>query len=178
MSLDRRTFLRFVLGLMASPYAALSLASSTPTASSAEGLASDGLGARLDPPNASPDALIALLSDPASASSLGQRYLSDQPHERDTNRLADQLLAALSVQQPGQPLTDPRELGQALIALVQREYVSEPLIAVDGWLLAPSEARLYALAAVIMPPQRADRPASFAEAHQRRSPGRAGGIAG
>ena len=67
---------------------------------------------------------------------------------------------------------------QALIALVQREYVSEPLIAVDGWLLAPSEARLYALAAVITTPQRADRPASFDEAHQRRSPGRAAGIAG
>ena len=36
----------------------------------------------------------------------------------------------------------------AIAELVQAEYVTEALLRVDGWLLAPSEARLYAVTAL------------------------------
>jgi hypothetical protein len=36
----------------------------------------------------------------------------------------------------------------ALTRVVSAEYCSGPLVRADGWLLAPSEARLYALAAL------------------------------
>lgn len=132
MSLDRRTFVRLALGLIASACAAPGLASSAPAVR----------------PNSTEDALLSFLTDPGAASWLGQRYLADHPQEHDANRLADQLMAALSAQSPDQVPDDPIALGQALIALVEQEYASAPLILVDGWPLAPSEARLYALAAL------------------------------
>ncbi|MEA1052726.1 hypothetical protein U5801_23360 [Lamprobacter modestohalophilus] len=148
---DRRTFIGLVLGLLSLPLgarAASSAFTSTPSASpsSAIGLAAGAEAAA--PPAISPNALLATLSDPVAAGRLGQRYLADHPQEQDVSRLVEQLLAALNAQQRPVP-TDRIGLQQALTALIQHEYVtSATLLSVDGWLLAPSEARLYALAAL------------------------------
>jgi hypothetical protein len=156
MSLDRRSFLQCVLALMASATAP-SLASPAPATrpDKTEGAANEGLGQGLGPRETRAGDLLAVLSDPSAASRLGQQYLAEHPQERDANRLADQLLLALRAQQSNRATSHPIALQQALIALVQREYVSAPLIAVDGWLLAPSEARLYALAALVLAQGRA-----------------------
>ncbi len=146
-TLDRRTFIGVALGLVAaSPradVAALSLAAAPASAGSSARLGvSVGTPQRL-----TPGALLTALSDPNAAGWLGQRYLAEHPQEQDTNRLVDQLSAALNARQ-GQVPTDSLALRQALSALIEHEYVSAPLRSVDGWQLSPSEARLYALAAL------------------------------
>ncbi|MBK5941495.1 hypothetical protein [Halochromatium roseum] len=140
-----------VLGLVALPLgtpAAITSTSSTSPRSaigSAPG-APDAEGA--GPQAISPSTLLATLSDPVAAGRLGQRYLDEHPQQQDVNRLVDPLLAALNAQQRPVP-TDRIGLQQALTALIQHEYVtSATLLSVDGWLLAPSEVRLYALAAL------------------------------
>jgi len=142
--IDRRTFMGIALGLIAIWPKRSPLASPSPVAITASVTA--GL---------SPSTLLATLSNPSAAGWLGQRYLADHPDEQNANRLIDQLSAALDaylaqfpIMAPVQAPTDSSALGQTLSALIQYEYSSAPLLTVDGWLLAPSEARLYALAAL------------------------------
>jgi hypothetical protein len=118
-------------------------------AANARGADSNGTSRRNDPlpDTTGPSALLATLSDPAAAGWLGRLYLAEHPHEQDTNGLVDELWNALKAAQ-GEVPSDGQTLRQALISLIQQEYVSAPIQRVDGWLLAPSEARLYALAAM------------------------------
>jgi hypothetical protein len=83
---------------------------------------------------------------------LGQHYLATHPGERDPDRLSDALFRALGATDgiTGSP-DSPSRLAAALTRLILSEYRSGRLQQVDGWLLAPSEARLYALAAVLRP---------------------------
>ena len=90
--------------------------------------------------------LTSALSDPTSASRLGRAYLAAHPEEADSEALAQRLEQALEAR--GAPAGDRDELIAGLNVLVQDEYVTAPLVSVDGWLLAQSEARLYALAAL------------------------------
>lgn len=162
--LDRRAFIGIALGLLGVAQAARSAQSPSDAFSSertgvGDGTAIDAVGVNLEaPPGRRSDAFLAVLSDPRAASWLGQRYLADHPQERDMNRLIEQLAAALSAQQ-GRVPADGTALGQALIALIQHEYVAAPLQPVDGWLLAPSEARLYALATLAATARRIALPA-------------------
>jgi hypothetical protein len=61
--------------------------------------------------------------------------------------LIDQLSAAVSNRHGSVP-ANPRALTAALVSVVELEYATLPPGRVGGWLLAPSEARLYALAAL------------------------------
>lgn len=104
-------------------------------------------------PNAGDSAdLVAQLTDPAAAAHLGRLYLLRNPGERDPARLIEALgraLAALPHKPPA--TTSPPGLHGSVNALILAEYQNEPLMAIDGWLLAPSEARLYALCALLLP---------------------------
>ncbi|MEA3641980.1 MAG: hypothetical protein VBE63_18870 [Lamprobacter sp.] len=155
--LDRRTFISMVLGLIA---AAPTAHAAVAPAALAPARLSDGggsLSVASVPSSLNLGALLGTLSDPSAAAWLGQRYLADHPHEQDANRLIDRLSAALSEHQGRLP-ADRAALSQALSALIKDEYISAPLQSVEGWMLAPSEARLYALAALAASPRKAERP--------------------
>jgi hypothetical protein len=97
---------------------------------------------------ARPDAdMFTILSDPDAAGRLGRAYLAGHSDEADANKLSELLRNALQAY-PGGLFACPSALKSAFVALVLDEYVSLPMVTVDGWLLAPSEARLYALAAL------------------------------
>ncbi|NEX18199.1 MAG: hypothetical protein C1943_16720 [Halochromatium sp.] len=124
-----------------------------------------------------PSTLLATLSNPGAAGWLGQRYLADHPYEQNANRLIDQLSAALDaylvqfpIKAPPQAPTDSTALSQVLSALIQYEYRSVPLLTVDGWLLAPSEARLYALAALTTTHRQAALPRDLTNQRMRPRP--------
>lgn len=153
MSINRRRFIRIAIELAAAPFAARAAASSLAPSSPASPSNGNGAAASDGPAAISPQALLATLSDPGAAGRLGRSYLVEHPQEQDLNRLIDRLLAALDADQ-GQVPTDEIALQKALIGLIQHEYITAPLRSVDGWLLAPSEARLYALAALATTAQR------------------------
>ncbi len=146
--LDRRTFICVALGLVAASQRARAAASSPLAAAPASVGSKANLGVSAGTlPGINPDSLLTTLSDPSAASWLGQHALAEHPDEQDVNRLVDQLVVALNARQ-GQVPTERLALRQALIDLIQHEYIDAPLRSVNGWLLAPSEARLYALAAL------------------------------
>lgn len=92
-------------------------------------------------------ALLGTLDAPAAAARIGRAYLGTQPQEADLDSLVQQLSEALAAQ--GGAVPDTREaMLDALARTVSAEYCAGDLVRADGWLLAPSEARLYALAAL------------------------------
>lgn len=162
MSINRRTFIGIALAWVSAPRAAQALSCAFGSANGVD--IGDSISQRLSaasdiPASTSPGALLATLSDPSAASWLGRRYLSEHPEDQDTNRLVDQLWTAIDLYQ-GKVPAHSLELEQALISLIQSEYIASPLLAVDGWLLAPSEARLYALAVLATNSQQAFEPTS------------------
>mgnify|MGYP001828010106 CR=1 FL=1 len=104
-----------------------------------------------DPPadsgNAEASSLLATLSAPNAAARIGKAYLAANPREASPDSLLRQLDQALMTQVGALPDT-PETMLAALTKLLEAEYCDGPLVRADGWLLAPSEARLYALAAL------------------------------
>ncbi|MGB5833875.1 MAG: hypothetical protein WBG92_18070 [Thiohalocapsa sp.] len=92
-------------------------------------------------------ALFAVLTEPGAAVRFGRAYLQGHPTESDSAVLTELLSSALGTQDGALPTTQ-ESLINALVNLVQNEYANGPLLRVNGWLLAPSEARLYALASL------------------------------
>jgi hypothetical protein len=91
--------------------------------------------------------LLTALTDRAAAARLGRAYLAAFPAEAEPDTLLNLLIAAVRAHHGSLPET-PRGLVTVLGSLVKQEYVSAPLVEIDGWLLAPTEARLYGLAAL------------------------------
>lgn len=159
VKLDRRAFICVALGLVTASQSTRAAASSSSATAPANVGNKANLGIRAGTlPGINPGSLLTTLSDPSAASWLGQHYIAEHPDDQDVNRLVDKLVAALNARQ-GQLPTDSLALRQALIDLIQREYIDAPLRSVGGWLLAPSEARLYALAALSGNSQQAQIPA-------------------
>jgi hypothetical protein len=129
--------------------AALSLAAGGLSGALAEPAAAPGT--KSDRRQAASTDLLRVLADPAAAARFGRAYLAAHPAEADLDLLIDQLRAAVSNRHGSVP-TDADALTSALVAVVEQEYATLPPGRVDGWLLAPSEARLYALAALASGP--------------------------
>ena len=104
-------------------------------------------GAPVDDGAAATAALLAPLGEPAAAARIGAAYLAAYPEEGDLDRLVLRLRHALRMDSRAAP-AGAEALLTALTELVQQEYSTAPLVRADGWLLAPTEARLYALAAL------------------------------
>ena len=123
----RRTFLAVLLGVTA--------ATLLPPTAPADGGA---------PP---PTWILPLVGDRDATARIGGAYLRDHPQERDTAYLAARLRDALG------NATDVH--GDASVPLaaaekmIQDEYRDARVVDVDGWILSISEARLYALAALL-----------------------------
>jgi len=91
--------------------------------------------------------LIDLFSRPDSAARIGRSYLRATPDEADRGKL----LAAILDAEPklGSPRRrDSRELRRLIAAQCRREFASGRTAQVDGWIIARTEARLCALAAL------------------------------
>lgn len=80
----------------------------------------------------------AILASPRAARRIGRRYLAIAPGEADPVRLAATLPA----------LRDPVAQRRALDAARRRDFAAGDTVILDGWILARSEARLCALAAL------------------------------
>lgn len=77
-----------------------------------------------------------------SARALGRAYLRAHPSEAGPRRLAALLEASLGADAGAQP---PGRLAERLTARIRRDFEEERLAIVDGWVLAESEARAFAL---------------------------------
>lgn len=90
------------------------------------------------------------IGDPAAAKRFGDAYLLAYPDEAGIDPLVDQIDAVL-IKGYGQGLdsADPKLLAEQLAAQIKDEYRRGEAIQVDGWILSRSEARLYALIALL-----------------------------
>jgi len=97
--------------------------------------------------------VLAMFSDPASAAMVGQQYLNRFPDEANADRLVQLLerrVRAAPGSADGGSVTHLSESGFAgdLQAAVRLDFQEGRTIDLDGWILARTELRLCALAAL------------------------------
>jgi hypothetical protein len=90
--------------------------------------------------------VVSLLSDVPGARVLGARYLRMAPEEADGAALAAELFSHLA-EQPGTAIQFA-EIGRTLAERRERDFAAGDTVIVGGWILARTEARLCALAAL------------------------------
>lgn len=86
-------------------------------------------------------------ADQAAAARLGRIYLETHPAEGDRNTLVGLIEEAMTPQTGDG--ADPAAMAAALQEAVREDYARDVVVPVDGWLLSVTEARLYALLAVL-----------------------------
>ena len=89
--------------------------------------------------------LEALLPHMAAARKVGERYLALAPTERCTRRLTAALFGALDHPSAADALPHLRQIVETRR---QQDFARGDTVILDGWLLARTEARLCALAAM------------------------------
>ena len=95
--------------------------------------------------------LASLLPASESAQRVGSAYLRTRPHEADVGILTDLLLQSLGADRD----TPAPELAQLAIRAIATELQSRVVVLVDGWVMAPTEARLAALCTIVGAERRA-----------------------
>jgi hypothetical protein len=88
----------------------------------------------------------ALFTDAATARRIGERYLAAHAEERDPAALAAHLPAGCAA--PPRSRRDDAELRAAPGKQRARDFAAGDTVIVDGWILARTEARLCAFAAL------------------------------
>ncbi len=90
------------------------------------------------------------IGDPAAAKRFGVSYLQDHPDEAGIKPLVERIDAGL-IAEYGQGINsnDPQLLAVHLDRQIRNEYRRCETVRVDGWMLCPTEARLYALMALL-----------------------------
>lgn len=91
-------------------------------------------------------ALESLLSDISGARAIGVRYLALAPEEANRTALAASLFSGFS-EPPGSPIEFAR-LRSTLATQRDRDFAAGDTVVIGGWILARTEARLCALAAL------------------------------
>lgn len=86
------------------------------------------------------DRLRAAVADPASAALLGRAYLARFPEDADRARLAAAIMMSLSGE-----AQDGGALRQRLRARIRGDFRDGATVALGGWILSRTEARLAAL---------------------------------
>jgi hypothetical protein len=89
------------------------------------------------------DQLRSLLLDVEGAREIGLVYLSKVPEERDPDALG-----ALITEGINWPVLSGGDARQLLDARIRRDFASEEVVRLHGWILSRTEARLCALAAL------------------------------
>jgi hypothetical protein len=102
-----------------------------------------------DPGGAKAGALRLALRSPESARVVGRAYLATHPDEADPVQLLAAIEAAGGIGRSvaRQPI-DATALARAVAEAVRDDFLDRRTVRVDGWVLARTEARLCALAAL------------------------------
>jgi hypothetical protein len=85
---------------------------------------------------------------PASARGVGRAYLAATPAEASVARLTAGVLASLPATSSDVSDADADELRAVLADVIREDFRTERTVVVEGWILARTEARLCALAAL------------------------------
>jgi hypothetical protein len=95
---------------------------------------------------AAPAWLSSVITAPESAARLGRSYLDLHPDESNMNRLLADIEAAVSGDRGAlTPNPNADRIAAVLQRVVGAEYTRNQVVAVSGWVLSRTEARLYAL---------------------------------
>jgi len=93
--------------------------------------------------------LTGVLRHPDSAALLGRLYLDGNPKEADTARLVTLINAARGPALPPVTAAPDESLRAGLEERIRNDFIHGDTVAVDGWLLSITEARLCALASLL-----------------------------
>jgi hypothetical protein len=93
--------------------------------------------------------LAGMLRHPDSAAWLGRLYLDGKPREADAALLVTLIGAARGPTLPAISPTTGEALRASLEARIRNDFVYGNMVAVDGWLLSLTEARLCALVSLL-----------------------------
>ena len=93
--------------------------------------------------------LAGLFSRPASAARVGRAYLRAHPAEAEVERLLGALTAGWPEGAAQIERLSTAQLRRRLGAVIRADFAAGRTVAVGGWVLAASEARLFGLAALL-----------------------------
>ncbi len=94
--------------------------------------------------------LLQAIGDPSAAKRFGASYLRDHPNEAGIELLVKRIDAGLIAEHgQGMNIADPQLLAEYLDQQVKSEYRRCDAVRVDGWILSHTEARLYAIMALL-----------------------------
>ncbi len=90
------------------------------------------------------------IGDTAAAKRFGAAYLRDHPDDTGIEILLERIDEKLIPEfGQGMDLDDPQLLAQHLDKQIRNEYRHSEVVQVEGWILSRTEARLYALIALL-----------------------------
>ena len=96
--------------------------------------------------NALGQRIVDLLGCPESARVVGRAYLQRRPQEADLKLLLSSVIGERVLGDARGLMADPEALDRAVRAECQRDFERGELVAIGGWYLARSEARMCGLA--------------------------------
>jgi hypothetical protein len=99
-----------------------------------------------DPSDA--DRLVGLLTHVEQARTVGTAYLRAYPHDGSVGRLLDGIASRLPGGRAALRTSSGSELRRTVSASIRSDFERGATVRVQGWILARTEARLYALAAL------------------------------
>ena len=104
--------------------------------------------------------LAALLADLRSASAIGRDYLRAAPGEATVPVLVDAIASDVAGGREALRTATDSEVRELLALRVLQDFEEERVVNLEGWIVAPTEARLCALAALAGSRATAGRPGS------------------
>ena len=93
--------------------------------------------------------LAGLLAHRDSARVVGKAYLDHVPGESSVSRLVERISADLPEGRRTVLDASDDELRTLLAASIRSDFEDDRIVEVDGWVLSPTEARLYALTTLV-----------------------------
>ena len=93
--------------------------------------------------------LVGLLTQRDSARVVGRAYLDRVPAESSASGLVDRIAAGLPDGRRAVRDASDGELRALLAASIRSDFEQGRVVDVDGWVLSPTEARLYALTTLV-----------------------------
>jgi|APTNR8051073442_1049403.scaffolds.fasta_scaffold43140_2 hypothetical protein len=103
------------------------------------------------PPPLAATNLVSAVGNRESAAVIGRTFLRTCPAEADANRLERFLLARAADRRFYPDGDRPDDVRRCLSMMFRDDFATGNIVYVDGWILARSEARLYALCALDLP---------------------------
>ncbi|MBK8176021.1 MAG: hypothetical protein IPK66_12395 [Rhodospirillales bacterium] len=91
---------------------------------------------------------VAIFSEPATAAEMGRAYLGMRPEEANADWLFANLIAGAPGGQQTLEQLDDSALHTYLRERIRADFNAARTVWLDGWLLAQTESRLFALAAL------------------------------